>query len=78
MVFNPVKTVCDDLEISQRELADLVRVSEGTVNRWHGAPGQIPESVLFTFDLLMERSKYRAVIHHCQQLMRLAGEMESC
>lgn len=62
---NLVKTVCFVLNITQKELALKVGVSEGTINRWSAVPDDMSLQSQKTLCLLLEvhsLKKYKKIL----------------
>lgn len=51
--INLVKQTCKELGVTQKELAERIGVSDGTVRNW-SSKGDIPLNILNHFKLLVE------------------------
>lgn len=58
---NIVKRVCKELGITQKQLAERMKVSETTITSWSKGHTQIPEWALSVFELLKCEKKYLAI-----------------
>lgn len=59
MKDNIVKSVCRELDITQKALARTLAVSEGTINRWSSKPDTIPQQALKMLELLQENKRLK-------------------
>lgn len=55
--LNIVKEYCQELEITQKELADKLKVSEPTIAKWN--KGEIPKMAQLALDLMLENRAYK-------------------
>jgi DNA-binding transcriptional regulator YiaG len=56
---NIVKKTCKELGITQKELAELMGVSEGTVNRWSANPSELTIQATKMLALLVENHQLK-------------------
>ena len=55
---NLVKKTCRELEISQKELAEKIGVSNNAISNWKNAKTPIPKWAIRSFELIEIESKY--------------------
>lgn len=67
---NIVKNVCDELNLSQRELAEILGVSKPTVERWSSSGG-IPDNSLNHIKLLLENKRLTELLNKNKILERI-------
>lgn len=53
---NIVKKVCTELGITQKELAEIMKINDVTVRNW-SSKGQIPDSSIAFMELILENQK---------------------
>lgn len=58
-VDNPVKFVCEILQMTQTDIAELLGVHVGSVNRWASHPDKITDHASFTLNLLVQNHLLR-------------------
>lgn len=72
---NIVKKACTDLGITQRELAEIMKVNEVTVRQW-SSKGNIPDIAIEFISLLIEnlslKKDLKAIIKGHEVLNKLA------
>ena len=73
---NLVKKVCRELEITQKELAKKLDVTEQTVVRWVKKPEEITPQSLFTLNLLLENSKLQSKVDKYKSFFNLLDELK--
>lgn len=69
---NIVKRTCKELGITRQELAELIGVSETSINRWAASSEDMPLQAVKTFELLLENKKLREFIDTFKKLLKLA------
>lgn len=73
---NIVKLTCKELGITQKELAERMNVSEGTVNRWSSKPDEIPPQSTKMFDLLIENQILKSKTEKINTIFTLIKEIQ--
>lgn len=58
---NPVKKVCRELGITQKELAEELGVTQNTVTNWVTGKVEIPKWANRCFGLLMTEKKFKTL-----------------
>ena len=71
---NPVKSTCQALGITQKELAERIGAAEATVRNW-SAGKDIPQWAAKSMALLLENQKNQEVISTLQHLKKLLREI---
>ena len=69
---NIVKQVCKELGITQKELAERIGISEGTVRNW-SSKGEIPEWGKKFLELIIENEKNKEIVNTLKKLLKLAS-----
>jgi transcriptional regulator with XRE-family HTH domain len=73
---NIVKRVCKELGVTQKELAEVIGVSEGTVNRWASKPEEITVQANNTFNLILENIELKQKIVKYEDFFKLLSELQ--
>ena len=68
---NIVKKVCKELGITQKELAEAIGASEGTVRNWSSS-NELPLWALKSIELLKENKKNKEIADTVKKLIELA------
>jgi len=66
---NIVKQTAKELGMTQKELAEKLKVSESTLRKWSGGEIDVPESALVTFSLLLELKKKNKVLDNFKSVL---------
>lgn len=74
---NIVKYVCNELDMTQKALAEEIGVSEGTVNRWSAKPEEITPQAKKMFQLLLENAQLKEKQQKLQQALSLLEEVKN-
>ena len=74
---NIVKYVCNELDITQKALAEEIGVSEGTVNRWSAKPEDVPLQTHKTLLLLLENAQLKANQEKLHKAISLLEEVKN-
>jgi hypothetical protein len=74
---NIVKYVCNELDITQKALAEEIGVSEGTVNRWSAKPDEVPLQTQKTLKILLENSQLKENQEKIQKAISLLEEVKN-
>lgn len=74
---NIVKYVCNELDITQKALAEEIGVSEGTVNRWSAKPEDIPLQTQKTLKILLENAQLKENQEKIQKAISLLEEVKN-
>ena len=74
---NIVKQTCKELGITQKELAEMIGVSEGTVNRWSANPNTIPDQTIKTLDILLENKRLKEKEIKIATIFKLIEELKN-
>ena len=72
---NIVKRVCKELGITQRELAEILKVNEGTVRQW-SSKGEVMPNVEVTLDLLLENHQLKMRLDKIKGFAELIQELQ--
>ena len=72
---NIVKRVCKELGITQRELAEILKVNEGTVRQW-SSKGEVMPNVEVTLNLLLENHQLKMRIDKIKGFAELIQELQ--
>ena len=67
---NIVKKVCKELKVSQKELAELIGASEGTVRNWSSS-NDLPQWAINFTNLLISNKKDKAIADKLKELIEL-------
>jgi|GEM_PF-2421342 len=59
--INIVKTTCKDLDITQKELAQIMSIHEETISKWSRGAVETPKWALKHFKLLKIEKKYNLI-----------------
>ena len=70
---NIVKNVCNDLSITQKELAELIGANEGTVRNWSSS-NELPLWAKKSIEMLREIKEAKEVKETVQKLFILASD----
>ena len=70
---NIVKKVCKELGITQKELAERIGVSEGTIRNW-SSKGDVPEWARNFINLLIENKKNQEIVDTLKKLISLSSQ----
>lgn len=54
---NLVEKVCNEFNITQKKLAELIDVSTPTINRWSSNPSEMPKMAISTLKLMIENKE---------------------
>ena len=73
---NIVKKVCKELGITQKELAERMGVSEGTVRNW-SSQNNAPEWAVKFMNLLLEYEKVKEKADKAKQIAILLEELKN-
>lgn len=68
---NIVKKACSDLGITQKELAEKLGASEGTVRNWSSS-NELPQWAINFIDVLKENQHNREIADTVKRLLALA------
>ncbi|WP_172201126.1 XRE family transcriptional regulator [Campylobacter sp. RM16188] len=58
---NIVKKVCKELNITQRELAEIIKVNSGTPAQWI-TKGEVPPTYRYLLELMLENKELKTKI----------------
>ncbi|ARR04578.1 MULTISPECIES: helix-turn-helix transcriptional regulator [Campylobacter] len=72
---NIVKKVCRELGITQRELAEIIKVNDGTVRQW-SSKGDVMPNVEVTLNLLLENHKLKSQLDKIKRFAELLAEIQ--
>lgn len=72
---NIVKKVCLELGITQKELADILKVNDGTIRQW-SSKGEVMPNVEVTLNLLLENNKLKKQIEKLKSFSLLLEEIK--
>ena len=72
---NIVKRVCKELDITQRELAEILKVNEGTVRQW-SSKGEVMPNVEVTLNLLLENHQLKMRLDKIKGFAELIQELQ--
>ena len=72
---NIVKRVCKELGITQRELAEILKVNEGTVRQW-SSKGEVMPNVEVTLKLLLENHQLKMRLDKIKGFAELIQELQ--
>lgn len=72
---NIIKQACKELQITQRELAEILKVNEVTVRQW-SSKGNIMPSVEVTLNLLLENHKLKSQLDKIKGFAELLTEIQ--
>ena len=73
---NIVKKVCKELGITQKELAERMKVSEGTIRNW-SSQNNPPEWAVSFMNLLLEYEKVKEKADKAKQIAILLEELKN-
>jgi DNA-binding transcriptional regulator YiaG len=76
ILSNPVKRICKILHVNQKELAEILNVSDVTVNRWSSKSVDVPAQTKRTFDILEENSILKEKVQKVDLLLKTIGELQ--
>ena len=74
---NIVKYVCNELDITQKALAEEIGVSEGTVNRWSAKPEDVPLQTQKTLKILLENAQLKENQKKLKTALSLLNEVKN-
>jgi transcriptional regulator with XRE-family HTH domain len=69
MSDNIVKKTCKELGITQKELADMLEVSQPTISEWQ--KGNIPKMARMALELLLENKQLKNKLDGIRQFKEL-------
>ena len=72
---NIVKRVCKELGVTQRELAEILKVNEGTVRQW-SSKGEVMPNVEVTLNLLLENHQLKMRLDKIKGFAELIQELQ--
>ena len=72
---NIVKRVCKELGITQRELAERMKVNEVTVRQW-SSKGEVMPNVEVTLNLLLENHRLKAQLKDLKSFAKLIKSLQ--
>lgn len=72
---NIVKRVCKELNITQRELAERMKVNEVTVRQW-SSKGEVMPNVEATLNLLLENHRLKAQLKDLKSFAELIKSLQ--
>jgi len=64
---NIVKETAKELGMTQKELAEVMKVSESTLRKWSAEDGVVPESTLVTLELLKELKEKNLILSNLKK-----------
>jgi len=73
---NIVKKVCAELGINQRELAEILKVNDGTIRQW-SSKGEVMPNVKVTLNLLLENNQLKKKFDKLKDFVSLFEEIKS-
>ena len=71
---NVVKTVCKELGITQKRLAEILEVPEGTVSSW-AVKNEIPRLGKKAIEFYIASKKHEAVVEKFREIIRLVNDV---
>lgn len=71
ITHNIVKSTCKELEITQKELADKLGASEGTVRNWSSS-NELPQWAINFIETLKENKKNKEIADTVKKLLELS------
>jgi len=74
--LNIVKKVCAELGINQRELAEILKVNDGTIRQW-SSKGEVMPNVKVTLNLLLENNQLKKKFDKLKDFVSLFEEIKS-
>ncbi|MBR6612710.1 MAG: hypothetical protein IKK93_10835 [Campylobacter sp.] len=72
---NIIKQTCKELQITQRELAEIIKVNDGTVRQW-SSKGDVMPNVEVTLNLLLENHKLKSQLDKIKGFAELLAEIQ--
>ncbi|MDD3056185.1 MAG: XRE family transcriptional regulator [Aliarcobacter sp.] len=72
---NIVKRVCRELNITQKELSDLMGVNDGTPAQW-SSKGNIPDMAYKFMECLIENKKLKLKTEKINTILKLFREIQ--
>ncbi len=73
---NIVKKTCKELGITQKELADILKVNEVTVRNW-SSKGNIPEMAQEFLKILIENKKLKEIAEKAKAVAKTLQEFQN-
>lgn len=73
---NIVKQVCKELGVTQKELAEELGVSEGTVNRWASKPEEVTPQAMKTFNLILENVELKRKVNKYSDFFKMLKKFQ--
>lgn len=70
MSKNIIKNICNELDISQRELSEKIGAAEATVRNW-SAGKEVPQWALKSIELLQENKENKEIVDTLKKLLNL-------
>lgn len=67
IMSNIVKETAKELGMTQKELAEVMKVSESTLRKWSAEDGVVPESTLVTLELLKELKEKNLILSNLKK-----------
>lgn len=77
MSENIVKQVCKELGITQKELAEIMGVAEGTVNRWSSHPQEVATQAKTTFNLILENHELKKAVNEYENFFYIMNQLQT-
>jgi DNA-binding XRE family transcriptional regulator len=68
---NIVKKTCKELNVTRQKLAELIGVSETSINRWASNPKEMPLQAIKTFEILLENKRLKEFSDTFKKLLQL-------
>lgn len=72
---NIVKQVCKELGVTQKELAEMIGINDGTIRQW-SSKGEVPEWAIKFFDVLIDNKKKDSIISALKQFKSVLHELD--
>lgn len=73
---NIIKKVCNELGITQKELAEILKVNDGTIRQW-SSKGEVMANVEVTLNLLIENNKLKKQLEKLKNFSILLEEVKN-
>ena len=73
---NIVKRVCKELNLTQRELAEIIKVNSGTPAQWV-TKGEVPPTYQYLLELMIENKHLKEKIAKLATFKELLNEIQS-
>ncbi|WP_107812256.1 helix-turn-helix domain-containing protein [Campylobacter concisus] len=71
---NIVKRVCKELNLTQRELAEIIKVNSGTPAQWV-TKGEVPPTYQYLLELMLENKRLKEKIAKLATFKELLNEI---